>query len=152
MGKGIAAFSGPKCTSGTVGAAPHGGENRGYVRCSFRPPSPRSRGHRDKHRNRYRSRTWDRTGTETGQLFGGGFAPPKETLTPTLRTKIGTLTPFGALPASASKILTVDPGGTLTLPSPPFRSGTTPHPHPPEEDPHPYPHPPKGPFFGRKGG
>ena len=37
MGKGIAAFSGPKCTFGTVGAAPHGGENGGYVRGRFGP-------------------------------------------------------------------------------------------------------------------
>ena len=41
VGKGIAAFSGPKCTSGTVGAPPHGGENRGYVRGRVRGPSPR---------------------------------------------------------------------------------------------------------------
>ena len=41
VGKRIAAFSGPKCTSGTVGAPPHGGENRGYVRGRVRGPSPR---------------------------------------------------------------------------------------------------------------
>ena len=41
VGKGIAAFSGPKCTCGTVGAAPHGGENGRYVRGRVRRPSPR---------------------------------------------------------------------------------------------------------------
>ena len=41
VGKGIAAFSGPKCTSGTVGAAPHGGEIRGYFRGRVSRPSPR---------------------------------------------------------------------------------------------------------------
>jgi hypothetical protein len=57
------------------------------------PLPPRSGGPRNTPRSRRRSRTRGRTGTETGAVRWV-FRPPKETLTPTLRTKIGTLTPL----------------------------------------------------------
>ena len=90
------------------------------------------------------------------QRFGGVFRPLKETLTPTLRTKMGTLTPPSPPSWCSSGLGVQDPDrGPWEYPHPtltPFSFGDHPPPSPPGRGPSPPPSPPKTALFRPKRG